>query len=246
MASRIQLGGLAVCALACLMFAPAPAGSVSGPPLHGEVIGASVRRQPLRIVRVGDPAAPRKVLVVGCIHGSERAGIAVTRALRRATPPEGTQLLVLDTANPDGCGADVRGNAHGVDLNRNFPWGWRHLPGIFYSGTRPSSEPETRALEALIVRERPNVSIWFHQHLDWVDLQRGSSDRLMRRYARVAGMRAVRTPVLPGTVARWENHRLPGHSAFVVELPAGALSPIRVAAHVKAILAVAASPPNAR
>src|SRR5262249_48656899 len=146
----------------------APAPSVADPPLRGEVIGHSVDGRPLRLVHVGDPEAARKVLVVGCIHGSERAGIAGTRALRHATPPRGTELLVLDTANPDGCAADTRGNADGVDLNRNFPWGWRPLTGIFYSGPHPSSEPETRAIEAMILRERPDVSIWYHQHLDWV------------------------------------------------------------------------------
>ncbi len=173
--------------------APTPAGSVSGPPLRGEIIGESVGHRPLRIVHVGDPDAPYKVLVVGCIHGNEAAGIAVTRALRHVVPPAGTELLVLDTANPDGSTAGTRGNAHGVDLNRNFPWGWRPLTGVFYAGPHPSSEPETRALEALILRERPAVSIWFHQHLDWVDLQRGSSVALMQRYARASGMRAVRT-----------------------------------------------------
>jgi protein MpaA len=218
--------------------APTPAGSVSGPPLRGEIIGESVGHRPLRIVHVGDPDAPYKVLVVGCIHGNEAAGIAVTRALRHVVPPAGTELLVLDTANPDGSTAGTRGNAHGVDLNRNFAWGWRPLTGVFYAGPYPSSEPETRALEALILRERPAVSIWFHQHLDWVDLQRGSSVALMQTYARSSGMRAVRTAVLPGTVARWENHRLPGHSAFVVELPTGALSAAGVAAQVRAIRAV--------
>ena len=235
----------AVAAVAILLAAPTSAGSLSGPPLRGEIIGESVGHRPLRIVHIGDPNAPYKVLVVGCIHGNEAAGIAVTRALRHVVPPAGTELLVLDTANPDGSTAGTRGNADGVDLNRNFPWGWRPLTGVFYAGPHSSSEPETRALQALILRERPAVSIWFHQHLDWVDLQRGSSAALMQRYARAAGMRAVRTPVLPGTVARWENHRLPGHSAFVVELPSGALSAAGVAAQVRAIRAVSAKDPGA-
>jgi protein MpaA len=205
-----------------------------------ETIGHSVRGRPIVLVRVGPPDATRKVLVVGCIHGNERAGIAVTRALRSAEPPPGVELLLIDRVNPDGCAAGTRGNAHGVDLNRNFPWGWRPLGGVFYSGPRSSSEPETRALMALMRRERPAVSIWFHQHLDWVDLQPGSDQALMRRYARIVHMRAVRTPPLPGTVARWENHVLPNGSAFVVELPAGPLPAGRVRAHVRAVLAVAA------
>jgi protein MpaA len=219
---------------------PAPAAR-----LTSEVIGHSVQGRAIRLVRVGDPAAPRKVLVVGCIHGTERAGLPILRALRAAEPPPGVQLLLLDELNPDGCARNVRGNAHGVDLNRNFPWSWRRLRGVYESGPRPSSEPETRAAEALILRERPNVSIWYHQHLDWVDLQPGSDPELMRQYAATAGMRAVRTPLLAGTVARWTNHRLPGRSAFVVELPAGALRSSAVDAHVRAVLgaAQAVAPP---
>jgi protein MpaA len=204
-----------------------------------ETIGRSVQGRAIQLVRVGDPRAPRRVLVVGCIHGSETAGVAVTRALRRTTPPRAVQLLVLDELNPDGCRAGTRGNAHGVDLNRNFPWGWRPLGGVYASGPRPSSEPETRAAQRLVVRERPAVSIWFHQHLDAVIVQPGASLALERRYARVAGMRTRALAPLPGTAARWEQHRLPGSTSFVVELPAGRVSPARVRAHVQAVLAVA-------
>ena len=146
----------------------------------------------------------------------------------------------MDRANPDGSATGTRGNAHGVDLNRNFPWRWRHLGGVYYSGTRPASEPETRALRRLILRERPDVSIWFHQHLNFVILQPGGDQGLMRRYARVAHMRAGTYPQVPGGVARWENHVLPDASAFVVELAAGALPAWRVRANVRAVLSVSA------
>jgi protein MpaA len=237
-------------AVAAGLLALASAGPAAAdrPPLRGEIVARSSEDRAIRLVRVGDPAAPRKVLVVGCIHGTERAGLAITRALRRIAPPPGVQLLVLDELNPDGCRRGTRGNARGVDLNRNFPRGWRPLRGVFASGPRPSSEPETRAAQRLILRERPSVTIWYHQALDWVDLQPGSNRRLMRLYARTVGMRARRTPLLPGTVARWQNHRLPGRTAFVVELPAGRLPAGVVLAHRRAVLALASeiAPGDAR
>ncbi|MGZ4278659.1 MAG: DUF2817 domain-containing protein [Solirubrobacteraceae bacterium] len=210
-----------------------------GAQLTGEVLGTSMLGRQIRLVRVGDPAAPRKVLVVGCIHGTERAGLPILKALRAAEPPTGVQILLLDEINPDGCARGTRGNADGVDLNRNYPWKWRHLHGVYESGPRPSSEPETRIAEALILRERPSVSIWYHQHLDWVDLQPGANPTLMRQYATITGMRAVHTSLLAGTAVRWTNHRLPGRTAFVVELPAGALPQSTVAAHVQAVMAMA-------
>jgi murein peptide amidase A len=199
-------------------------------------IGHSVQDRPIVVHRVGPDDAARKVLVVGSIHGNEGAGIAVTRALRRVTPPPGVQLLLVDRANPDGSAAGTRGNAHGVDLNRNFPWRWRHLGGVYSSGPRPASEPETRALRRFILRERPAVSVWFHQHLNFVILERGADQRLIRRYARVAHMRAGRYPQVPGGAPRWENHVLPRGSAFAVELAAGPLPAWRVRANIRAVL----------
>ena len=40
--------------------------------------------------------------MVGAIHGNERAGVPVLRALRSARPPRGVQIVLVDTVNPDG------------------------------------------------------------------------------------------------------------------------------------------------
>jgi predicted deacylase len=215
------------------------------PPLHAEVIGHSTRHRPLRVVRIGPAGAPRRVLVVGCVHGTERSGLPVARALRQATPPPGTQLLVLDDANPDGCAAGTRANARGVDLNRNFPWGWRAQTGVFASGPKPASEPETRAVMTLIARERPGVTLWFHQHMDLVERTTGSDTTIISRYARTARMRVRTLARLPGTAPRWQEHVLPKSTSFVVELSPGRLTAAAVRRHVAAIAAVARlAPPS--
>jgi murein peptide amidase A len=213
----------------------------AAPPLHREHFGRSVRGTPLRAVRVGDPAAPRKLLVVGCIHGNECAGEAVTRRLRVLTPPAGTSIWVVDDVNPDGHAAGTRQNADGVDLNRNFGFRWRPLGGIFNSGPRPFSEPESRAARSLIRRVSPAITIWFHQHMNLVDAP-GGDIRIERRYARLVGLPLRRLPPYPGTATRWQNHTFPGTTAFVVELPAGPLTQRAANRYARAVLALAAVP----
>jgi protein MpaA len=208
------------------------------PPIHAAVIGRSVQHRPLRLVRIGPAAAPRRVLVVGCVHGTERAGLPITRALRHATPPPGTQLLVLDTANPDGCAHGTRANARGVDLNRNFPSQWRRSgrPGDpEYSGPRPLSEPETRLARTLIRREHPDVTLWFHQPQAVVRAW-GHSIGDARRFARAAGapFAAIRWP--RGTAPNWQNHAFRDAASFVVELPAGRLSDAAARRYARAVL----------
>jgi protein MpaA len=208
--------------------------------LQGTTIGTSANGTPIRAVSIG-PDAPRKVLVVGCIHGDECAGVAVTRRLRRVAPPPGVQLWVVDRMNPDGSAAGTRQNARGVDLNRNFPYRWRAQGGpgtTFFSGPRPGSEPETVAARRLILRIRPAVTIWLHQHMHVVVRAPGDV-ALQRHYGRLTGLPLRRLPPYPGTAVAWQHHALPKTTAFVVELGAGALSARATAAHVRAVLSVA-------
>jgi murein peptide amidase A len=204
-----------------------------------QVLGRSVDGRAIRARLVGDPGAATKVLVVGCIHGDETAGEAVTRRLRRATPPAGVALWLVDEFNPDGCAADTRQNAHGVDLNRNFPYRWRRLPrGTFYSGPRALSEPESRAIHRFVLRERPALSIWYHQHANLVD-ESGGDPAIERRYARLVGLPFKRFDRPPGSITSWQNHTFPDATAFVVELPAGRLSASATARHARALLTLA-------
>src|SRR5712692_6570762 len=141
------------------------------------LLGRSWQGRPIEAVEVGNPSGT-PVLVVGCIHGNETAGIAIARALERLAPHD-LDLWIVPDLNPDGVAADRRQNAHGVDLNRNFPWRWRPLGGVYESGPRPLSEREARIAHMLILRLHPRLTIWFHQHLDIVWASGG--DRTVER-----------------------------------------------------------------
>jgi murein tripeptide amidase MpaA len=73
--------------------------------------------------------------------------------------PEGTLL------NYDGIEIRVNRDKEGLDLNRNFPSGWRQEFQQFGAGPYPTSEPEVRAIVDFIVRH-PNIGagVSFHTH----------------------------------------------------------------------------------
>jgi murein peptide amidase A len=184
------------------------------------VIGHSVQGRPIVSIRLGSENADVKVLVVGAVHGNERAGRRIARLSIPLGAPRGSEILVVPTLNPDGVAAGTRGNARGVDLNRNFPFGWRPLEGGEYSGSRPLSEPESRAAHRLILRERPDVTIWFHQPFGLIDRPRGNPFAA-NRFAQLIGLPLVElSGRYPGSASRWQNHRFPQSTAFVAELPA--------------------------
>ncbi|HSR25629.1 MAG TPA: DUF2817 domain-containing protein [Candidatus Eisenbacteria bacterium] len=243
---RARPAALALAALAAGM-APAAVGSTAHPASEQVSLGRSAEKRPITAVQIGDPAGTRVALVVGVIHGDERAGLTIVRALRRQAAAEasalaGTQLWVIATVNPDGLRAGTRKNAHGVDLNRNFPYRWRdHVPHSngYYPGPRPASEPETRAVMAFVQRIRPGLSIWYHQPWAAVLACRGRPP-IAAEYAKLVGMgTSCRGNGLRGTAISWEMHAFPGSEAFVVELPPGRISGGSANRQARAALTVA-------
>jgi murein peptide amidase A len=210
-------------------------------------LGRSVQKRPITAVQVGDPAGTRVALVVGVIHGDERAGLRIARAVkRRAAGAEaalrGTQLWVIATVNPDGVRAHTRKNSHGVDLNRNFPFRWRgdvpHSNG-YYPGPHPASEPETRAVMGFVRRIQPDLSIWYHQPWGAVLACRGRP-QIAAEYAKLVGMRtSCMGKGLRGTAISWETHVFPESSAFVVEMPPGKVSGAGAERQARAALRIA-------
>jgi hypothetical protein len=229
---------LAVLAAASAMLAAPPA-----LPARFEA-GRSVEGRRIVAVRRGRADAPIRLLVSGSTHGTEPAGHAIVARLRRMAPPAGVQVWTVRTFNPDGASRGTRQNAHGVDLNRNFPYRWQaggRPWDTYYPGPRAGSEPETRAAMRLIRRLRPQLTIHFHQALRLVDLTSGADSGLVREYARRTGLPARRLPYYRGTATSWQNRGLDVGSAFVAELRGGRLTPQQVQRHAYAALGTAAS-----
>jgi predicted deacylase len=186
------------------------------------VIGTSAQGRSIRAVHRWTDGATGSTVVVGSIHGDERAGMRVVRRLRTAVLPAGVDLWLVRTMNPDGTAADRRTNGHGVDLNRNFPTYWR-LAGAgteTWSGPTAASEPETRAAMSFLRAVAPRTTLVFHQPLDGVDSYRAKSMTLVRRLSRLLDL-PVRSfdcaGGCHGTLTDWHNRHLPGR-AVTIEL----------------------------
>lgn len=213
-------------------------------PRRRRTIGRSTTGLAIDVVQVGDPTSRTKVLVVGCIHGTECEGIAVARRLELGPAPRSAQLSIVENLNPDGFARGIRQNADGVDLNRNFPSEWRPV-GVpfdqYHSGPRPLSEPETRAAARLVRSLRPDLTIWFHQPEARVRAF-GPSVGAARNYARLARAPYDTVPWPPGSAPNWQNRRFPGTASFVVELPVGSLTTSAARRHARAVRELARQP----
>jgi len=213
----IATAGLVLAGLAAMPTTAQAAEPAHPTVLEKVVIGHSVRGRPIRAYHLGEPGK-RTVLLIATMHGDEGRPRLILQALRTGRPVRGIDLWVVPTYNPDGLARGTRKNAHGVDLNRNFPYRWADLDGSYESGPRPGSEPETRAMMRFLRTIKPDRILSFHQPLFGVD-----TDTKDKAFAgRVA--RHLDLPrkdfdcggVCHGTMTGWFNHRFAG-SALTVE-----------------------------
>jgi protein MpaA len=181
-------------------FAEVDRGALEWP---GDSYGTSLDGVTLRAwLPVGGPPPP---LVLAAIHGNEpETTVALSAALRAVAPRERRCAVVL-CANPDGALLGTRGNSRCVDLNRNFAtrtWA-APLPGELATGSAPGSEPETRALVALVERLAPPHILSIHADLARVDDPRPTA--LGRWLAARSGLPLVADVgyPTPGSLGTW-------------------------------------------
>lgn len=111
----------------------------------------------------------KKILVIGVFHGDEPQGkFLIEEYLKKDSP-----LLFIPCLNPDGMALNIRTNANGVDLNRNFPtsnWGKNEgdnatcddCSTLYFGGNSPASEIETKFLIEIIEKYKPEIILTLH------------------------------------------------------------------------------------
>lgn len=221
-------------------------------------LGRSVDGAPLLAAEIGPPGAPALGVILAGLHPLEWIGVEVALALAHrlaTTPPAGRRFLVVPLANPDGRAqveADLaagrrryrRTNARGVDLNRNWPVGFR---AAVRHGPAPGSEPEVAAVLARLdaahaAGARIDRAVSLHSIGNQLLLPWGQRWRRPARFhelhthaAGIAGRLSSRYAItqvshwLPGAFARGLEidtlYARYGAAAILVECTLGGISP---------------------
>ena len=189
--------------------------------------GRSQLGLPLEVWR---PANDCKLLIHAGMHGEEgETTVALSRALRLLSEPSPHCAVVL-AVNPDGLIRGTRGNARGVDLNRNFPTqDWQPDPVthrstmddpsyvLLNTGPHPGSEAETTALMRLVEELKPETVIALHAPLACID--DANPGPLARWLAEKTGMplvHGVGYPT-PGSFGAWGAEQ--GFGVVTFEFP---------------------------
>ena len=174
-----------------MQFSPESRGIIRLPFLE---YGRSVLGAPLRYIPCRGKC---RLLVMAGIHGEEpETTFLLSRALRAFDDNFDSVAFIL-CANLDGMTLGTRGNANGVDLNRNFDTqnfstemvGSRSIleaprDTLLSPGKAAASEPETQALVALIEKLSPASIVSMHAPIACIDAPQKTAlvEDLMRTF----------------------------------------------------------------
>jgi protein MpaA len=165
-----------------------------------EILGYSVQQRPIELLTMGDGG--EVILIIATIHGNEIAGTPLVYKLvdvlkQRPHLLASRTILIVPVANPDGMALGVRGNAMGIDLNRNFP-----APNRINNekhGQMGLTEPESQILHNLIVGYNPVRILSLHQPLICLDYD-GPGESIARRMAMYCNLPVKKLGTRPGSL----------------------------------------------
>jgi protein MpaA len=157
------------------------------------------------------------------IHGDEPAGTPLLDQLSqhlmwRPDLLAGRRVILMPVANPDGLHANTRHNIHDVDLNRNFPAD--NFSGDEHHGTTPLSQPESRAIDAVLDRYAPARIVTIHQPLACIDYD-GPAGGLAAAMGAWTDLPVKRLGSRPGSLGSYAGVTR-GIPIITLELPASA------------------------
>jgi zinc carboxypeptidase/carboxypeptidase family protein len=145
------------------------------------IVGESVKKRPMWAMRISaDPeteSAEPEIRIIGTIHGNECMSAHVVLETidwlldGYGDDPfisdliDGAEIVLVPLVNPDGYSSAMasRGNAHGVDLNRNFGFAWIN------EGPSSFSEPESQAIRQLSQENSFNLGLSYHTIAQYVN-----------------------------------------------------------------------------
>jgi hypothetical protein len=141
-------------------------------------IGSSVEGRQIWALKVSaDPdveSAEPEIRIVGATHGNECISASVVLEFIdwvltgygnddfASDLADGTEIVFVPLLNPDGYSSEPAGryNSNGIDLNRNYGFGW--IKGFQNGGAQPFTEPETAGMRSLSQENNFTLGLSYH------------------------------------------------------------------------------------
>jgi len=208
--------------------------SVKGVPLYQRDVRTPAVEE-ISLLNDKPAKAPRRVLVLGGIHGDELSSTSLVFhwIAQAQDTAAGMDWRFVPALNPDGLllPRPTRVNANGVDLNRNFPTPrWAQDAPVYWEkrtrkdprrwpGRTPLSEPESRFVVETMASWKPDLIVTVHAPYGVLDYDGPSvpPQRLGRLYLDRVG-------IFPGSLGHYGGvHK--GVPVVTIELPSAIRTP---------------------